>query len=194
MQVLYAKNVLEVEALYCGSVESLVKCAALDTKCQKGCKDISSWSRIGEEVKMSGHYVQLCPNPLRFEPVTKENSVFFDEANRQVWRWAHMHTYTFHSWNLQEDLWERFPYNLIHLSIHAYIFRLYLYQLFVWNSMKLLDAYIYNKCMGLHGSRFVIKITVSGLFCDFRWGKNSCSCERSWCQISRHFQVCCRCY
>lgn len=33
---------------------------------------------------MSGHYVQLCPNPLRFEPVTKENSVFFDEANRQV--------------------------------------------------------------------------------------------------------------
>jgi len=34
---------------------------------------------------MSGHYVQLCPNPLRFEPVTKENSVFFDEANRQVW-------------------------------------------------------------------------------------------------------------
>ena len=77
---------------------------------------------------------------------------------------------------------------------HAYIFRLYLYQLFVWNSMKLLDAYIYNKCMGLHGSRFVIKITVSGLFCDFRWGKNSCSCERSRCQISRHFQVCCRCY
>ena len=43
---------------------------------------------------MSGHYVQLCPNPLRFEPVTKENSVFFDEANRQVWRWAHMYTYT----------------------------------------------------------------------------------------------------
>ena len=77
---------------------------------------------------------------------------------------------------------------------HAYLFRLYLYQLFVWNSMKLLDAYIYNKCMGLHGSRFVIKITVSGLFCDFSWGKNSCSCERSWCQISRHFQVCCRCY
>ena len=116
MQVLYAKNVLEVEALYCGSAESLVKCAALDTKCQKVCKDISSWSRIGEEVKMSGHYVQLCPNPLRFEPVTKENSVFFDEANRQVWRWAHIHTYTFHSWNLQQDLWERFPYNLIHLS------------------------------------------------------------------------------
>lgn len=26
---------------------------------------------------------------------------------------------------------------------HAYLFRLYLYQLFVWNSMKLLDAYIY---------------------------------------------------
>lgn len=116
MQVWYVKNIVEVEALYCGSAESLVKCAALDTKCQKVCKDISSWSRIGEEVKMSGHYVQLCPNPLRFEPVTKENSVFFDEANRQVWRWAHMHTYTFHSWNLQEDLWERFPYNLIHLS------------------------------------------------------------------------------
>ncbi|XP_068750238.1 regulator of MON1-CCZ1 complex-like isoform X2 [Montipora capricornis] len=33
---------------------------------------------------MSGHYVQLCNNPLRFEPVTKENSVFFDESNRQV--------------------------------------------------------------------------------------------------------------
>ncbi|KAJ7387029.1 hypothetical protein OS493_003992 [Desmophyllum pertusum] len=33
---------------------------------------------------MSGHYVQLCPNPLRFEPVIKDNSVFFDEGNRQV--------------------------------------------------------------------------------------------------------------
>lgn len=40
--------------------------------------------RLAEKWKMSGHYVQLCPNPLRFEPVTKENSVFFDEANRQV--------------------------------------------------------------------------------------------------------------
>lgn len=37
-----------------------------------------------ENAKMSGHYVQLCNNPLRFEPVTKENSVFFDESNRQV--------------------------------------------------------------------------------------------------------------
>ena len=40
MQVLYAKNVVEVEALHCGSAESLVKCAALDTiqsvsKCAK---------------------------------------------------------------------------------------------------------------------------------------------------------------
>ena len=37
-----------------------------------------------ENAKMCGHYVQLCNNPLRFEPVTKENSVFFDESNRQV--------------------------------------------------------------------------------------------------------------
>ena len=32
MQVLHVKNVVKVEALYCGSVESLVKCAALDTE------------------------------------------------------------------------------------------------------------------------------------------------------------------
>ncbi|XP_028515381.1 regulator of MON1-CCZ1 complex [Exaiptasia diaphana] len=33
---------------------------------------------------MSTHYVQLCTNPLRFVPVSKDNSVFFDEANKQV--------------------------------------------------------------------------------------------------------------
>ena len=33
---------------------------------------------------MSGHYVQLSANPLRFDPVSKENSVFFDEANKQA--------------------------------------------------------------------------------------------------------------
>ena len=86
---------------------------------------------------MSGHYVQLCPNPLRFEPVTKENSVFFDEANRQVWRWAHMHTYTFHKKTCGRH------FRTASYIYHAYIFQLYLYQLFVWNSMKLLDAYMY---------------------------------------------------
>ncbi|KAK3753262.1 hypothetical protein QZH41_015205 [Actinostola sp. cb2023] len=33
---------------------------------------------------MSAHYVQLCGNPLRFVAVSKDNSVFFDEANKQV--------------------------------------------------------------------------------------------------------------
>ncbi|XP_032220481.2 regulator of MON1-CCZ1 complex isoform X2 [Nematostella vectensis] len=33
---------------------------------------------------MSSHYVQLCTNPLNFEAVSNENSVFFDEANKQV--------------------------------------------------------------------------------------------------------------
>lgn len=85
MQVLYVRNVVKVEALYYESAESLVKCAALDTEVSESVQRyLSSLSRIGEEVKMSGHYVQLCPNPLRFEPVSKENSVFFDEANRQV--------------------------------------------------------------------------------------------------------------
>ena len=33
---------------------------------------------------MSGHYIQLSANVLRFDPVTRDNSVFFDEANKQV--------------------------------------------------------------------------------------------------------------
>ncbi|KAL8612030.1 hypothetical protein ACOMHN_012929 [Nucella lapillus] len=32
----------------------------------------------------SQHYVELCHNPIRFEPVNKANNVFFDDANRQV--------------------------------------------------------------------------------------------------------------
>ncbi|ESP03633.1 hypothetical protein LOTGIDRAFT_224293 [Lottia gigantea] len=32
----------------------------------------------------STHYIELCPNPIRFEPVGKANNVFFDDANRQV--------------------------------------------------------------------------------------------------------------
>ncbi|KAK7100106.1 regulator of MON1-CCZ1 complex-like [Littorina saxatilis] len=32
----------------------------------------------------SQHYVELCTNPIRFEPVSKANNVFFDDANKQV--------------------------------------------------------------------------------------------------------------
>ena len=32
----------------------------------------------------SQHYVELCKNPIRFEPVSKANNVFFDDANKQV--------------------------------------------------------------------------------------------------------------
>lgn len=32
----------------------------------------------------SQHYIELCPNPIRFEPVSKANNVFFDDANKQV--------------------------------------------------------------------------------------------------------------
>ena len=32
----------------------------------------------------SGHYIVLSQNPLRFEPVGRSNSVFFDEANKEV--------------------------------------------------------------------------------------------------------------
>ncbi|XP_050402263.1 regulator of MON1-CCZ1 complex [Patella vulgata] len=34
--------------------------------------------------EISTHYIELCPNPIRFEPVGKANSVFFDDANKQV--------------------------------------------------------------------------------------------------------------
>ncbi|KAK7492946.1 hypothetical protein BaRGS_00015893 [Batillaria attramentaria] len=30
------------------------------------------------------YYVELCKNPIRFEPVSKANNVFFDDANKQV--------------------------------------------------------------------------------------------------------------
>lgn len=33
---------------------------------------------------MSGHYLDLSANPLRFQPIGKSVNVFFDEANRQV--------------------------------------------------------------------------------------------------------------
>ena len=33
---------------------------------------------------MSGHYLDLSANPLRFQPIGKSINVFFDEANRQV--------------------------------------------------------------------------------------------------------------
>ncbi len=32
----------------------------------------------------SSSYVCLSSKPLRFDPVSRENSVFFDEANKQV--------------------------------------------------------------------------------------------------------------
>ena len=36
---------------------------------------------FGEE---ENFYVQLSKNPIRFEPVSKVNGVFFDDSNRQV--------------------------------------------------------------------------------------------------------------
>ena len=38
----------------------------------------------GAETLASSSYVGLSKNPLRFDPVSRENSVFFDEANKQV--------------------------------------------------------------------------------------------------------------
>ena len=32
----------------------------------------------------SGHYIELSPSPVRFEPVSKVTNVFFDDSNRQV--------------------------------------------------------------------------------------------------------------
>lgn len=29
-------------------------------------------------------YLHLCPDPIRFEPVSKVTNVFYDEANQQV--------------------------------------------------------------------------------------------------------------
>ncbi len=29
-------------------------------------------------------YVELCKNPIRFEPVSQVTNVFFDDSNRQV--------------------------------------------------------------------------------------------------------------
>ncbi|XP_046859554.1 regulator of MON1-CCZ1 complex-like [Xenia sp. Carnegie-2017] len=42
----------------------------------------------------SSSYVCLSTNPLRFEPVSKENSVFFDEANKQVFSVKQVEGYT----------------------------------------------------------------------------------------------------
>ena len=38
-------------------------------------------AQIDEE---GGHYIELSPHPIRFEPVSKVTNVFFDDSNRQV--------------------------------------------------------------------------------------------------------------
>ena len=43
-----------------------------------------SWADIALTITMSGHYLELSTNPLRFEAIGKATNVFFDEANRQV--------------------------------------------------------------------------------------------------------------
>ena len=30
------------------------------------------------------HYIELCKNPIRFDPVSKATNVFYDDANQQV--------------------------------------------------------------------------------------------------------------
>lgn len=70
---------------------------------------------------MSGHYVQLCPNPLRFEPVTKENSVFFDEANRQV---------------RQKDFWLEESQFGFDISFKETSTQLVIFGLFFWEFLK----------------------------------------------------------
>lgn len=57
------------------------------------------------------YYITLSKNPIRFEPVSKANNVFFDDANKQVWQWQmnHHHLLLSYSFILLISLLCQFP-------------------------------------------------------------------------------------